>query len=230
MAPSPILLVLGAGRNVGINVTKLFAQHGYKTAVVARTPGSDLNDTADLVIKADLSKPATVTEVFKEVVSKLGHPNVVVYNAAGGSFSPKNDPFAQDLSEIQSTMAINFDSAYVAAQEAVKSFRNLPSDLKKTFIFTGNILNVGIIPGMLGFGAAKAASAHMIANAATAYADKGYRFYYGDERKADGTAVYSAINGEAHAKHYLDLANGDGQGPWDSTFVKDKGYVDFHGH
>jgi hypothetical protein len=56
-------------------------------------------------------------------------------------------------------------------------------------------------------------------------ADQG-RFYYADERKADGTAVYSAIDGEAHGKFYVELSEKD-QGPWLATFVKGTGYVGF---
>lgn len=55
----------------------------------------------------------------------------------------------------------------------------------------------------------------------------GYRFYYGDERKADGSAVYSAIDGEAVAKHYLELAEGKIQQAWQQTFVKGVGYKHF---
>ena len=53
------------------------------------------------------------------------------------------------------------------------------------------------------------------------------RFYYGDERQADGSPAYSAIDGEAHAKLYVELAEGKTQGPWQQTFVKGKGYVKF---
>lgn len=52
------------------------------------------------------------------------------------------------------------------------------------------------------------------------------RFYYADERKEDGTPVYSAIDGEAHGKFYTELSKQKEQGPWLQTFVKNKGYVD----
>jgi hypothetical protein len=54
-----------------------------------------------------------------------------------------------------------------------------------------------------------------------------FRFYYGDERKADGSAAYGAIDGDAHAKLYLELAEGKTQGPWQQTFVKGVGYTKF---
>lgn len=53
------------------------------------------------------------------------------------------------------------------------------------------------------------------------------RFYYGDERKADGSPAYFDIDGEAHGKLYVQLAEGESQGPWQQTFVKDVGYKDF---
>jgi hypothetical protein len=39
--------------------------------------------------------------------------------------------------------------------------------------------------------------------------------------------VYSAIDGEAHGKFYVELSERDSQGPWEATFVKGTGYVDF---
>lgn len=47
-----------------------------------------------------------------------------------------------------------------------------------------------------------------------------------DERKADGSAKYR-VDGEAHGKIFLELAEGKGQGPWLQTFVKDVGYQSF---
>jgi hypothetical protein len=36
-----------------------------------------------------------------------------------------------------------------------------------------------------------------------------------------------AISGDAHAKLYLEFAEGKSQGPWLQTFVKDVGYKHF---
>jgi hypothetical protein len=55
------------------------------------------------------------------------------------------------------------------------------------------------------------------------------RFYYGDERKADGTPIYR-VNGDAHAELYLKLAEEKGQGEWMQTFVKGVGYTKFDSH
>lgn len=52
------------------------------------------------------------------------------------------------------------------------------------------------------------------------------RFYYVDERKSDGTAKYR-VDGEAHGKHFWELAEAKTQGPWLQTFVKGLGYKSF---
>ena len=53
------------------------------------------------------------------------------------------------------------------------------------------------------------------------------RFYYADERRADGSPVGGDISGEAHGDFYLELAQGKKGVPALATFVKGKGYVDF---
>ena len=156
--------------------------------------------------------------------------------------NPPNDPLSLQLAEFNKDFNINTVSAFVAAQQAATGFAQLPDSAAKTFIYTGNILNTAIIPPLLDLGVGKAAMAHIIQSAAAAYKDRGYkyvksffscrrltffRFYYGDQRKADGAAVYNAIDGDAHAKLYLNLAEGKVQGPWQQTFVSGVGYKDF---
>lgn len=53
-----------------------------------------------------------------------------------------------------------------------------------------------------------------------------YRFYYADERKANGTAKYM-VDGDAHAKLFQGLAEEETQGSWHQTFVMGKGYQKF---
>jgi NAD(P)-dependent dehydrogenase (short-subunit alcohol dehydrogenase family) len=75
-----VILVLGAGPNVGFHVAKYFGQKSFKTAAVSRNPTEELTKTVDLTIKADLEDPVGVKAIFDEVKAKLGVPNVVVYN------------------------------------------------------------------------------------------------------------------------------------------------------
>jgi NAD(P)-dependent dehydrogenase (short-subunit alcohol dehydrogenase family) len=80
MAP-PVLLIFGAGANVGLAVMKIFRADGYKIAAVARSSKPDIVAAADKFIAADLSaEPSQIAEIFKDVQETLGRPNVVVYN------------------------------------------------------------------------------------------------------------------------------------------------------
>ena len=42
-----------------------------------------------------------------------------------------------------------------------------------------------------------------------------------------GEPAYDKLDAEAHANYYVQLAEEKDQGPWNSTFVKEKGYVKF---
>jgi hypothetical protein len=41
--------------------------------------------------------------------------------------------------------------------------------------------------------------------------------------------MVSDLGGQVHAETYYELVTGEHQGPWEYTFVKGKGYVDFEG-
>lgn len=71
---------------------------------------------------------------------------------------------------------MNGTSAFVAAQQAVLAFAQLPESASRTFIFTGNCTNVAPIVALMASGAGKTATAHIIQCAAEAYKDKGYKY------------------------------------------------------
>lgn len=79
------------------------------------------------------------------------------------------------MKDFNRDLAINTTSLFVAAQEAVRGFEELPSTAARTFIYTGNITNVAPILSMLGSGVGKSASANIIHTAAEGYKDKGFK-------------------------------------------------------
>lgn len=80
---SPIVLILGAGANIGQGVAKAFAAKSYRVALSSRKAPT-VNFTPDQVhIPSDLSDLESVTRVFSKVKELLGDvPSVVVYNGA----------------------------------------------------------------------------------------------------------------------------------------------------
>ncbi len=82
-----VILVIGAGQNVGAAVAKKFASNGYKVALAARSLSSGIQSNGYLHINADLSKPENVPQIFHSVRENHGIPNIVVYNGPS-PFSP----------------------------------------------------------------------------------------------------------------------------------------------
>ncbi|KAI1245924.1 hypothetical protein MGN70_012818 [Eutypa lata] len=224
--PSPVILILGAGPNIGHHVAKTFAASGYKVAVAARSVKEAESTDSQLNIPSDFTKSDDVVNAFSKVKKVFGIPSVVVYNVSAATRPPPDDPFSLSFADFRKDLSVNVTSLYVAAQQAVTGFAQLPAGAARTFIMTGNILNVEIIPGFISQGVGKSAGAHMMWAAADAYKSKGYKFYYADERKANGTAKYM-VDGDAHAKLFKALAEEKTQGPWHQTFVMGKGYQKF---
>jgi NAD(P)-dependent dehydrogenase (short-subunit alcohol dehydrogenase family) len=75
---SPIILILGAGPNIGQSVARAFAAKGYRVAVASRKAIGTPED--QLHIPSDFSTPSAVAAAFAKVQEALGIPSVVVYN------------------------------------------------------------------------------------------------------------------------------------------------------
>jgi len=227
---APIALILGAGARVGAAVVAKFARSGYSVAFVSRSAKEGKTAEGTMGIKADLASPLSIPSVFATVKAEFGSaPSVVVYNAATIRAPADGSMFSISATDIINDFNVNSLSAYVAAQEAFKGWAGLPHGEPKVFIYTGNILNVKVVPApmLMTLGVGKAASAYWIGTADGLNTDKGYRFYYADERNADGSMKSTALDGDAHAEFFFELAKAPAEVPWHATFVKGKGYVKF---
>ncbi|TEA17123.1 hypothetical protein C8034_v000316 [Colletotrichum sidae] len=212
---SPVVLVLGAGSRVGTGVARHFKEAGYAVALVSRSnpsPPAVDPETSHLRIRADVSVPSDVRGAFDAVRGHFGTaPRVVVYNAAtltppapeGALFGIADEAFARDL-------GVNVTGAWVAAGEAVKGWER-DGEGKGRFVFTGNVLNEKPVPVPLfvTLGVGKSASWYWVGTADGVYKEKGWRFFYADERKADGGSVGNDVGADSHGKFYLELAEGN---------------------
>ena len=99
-------------------------------------------------------------------------------NEAGAvTFNDAKDPLSLPLADFTRDFNVNITSTFVAAQQAVLAFEQLPESASKTFIFTGNILNEIPLARLFDQGVGKSGTAHIIHAAATtpAYKDKGFK-------------------------------------------------------
>ncbi|KAI0403514.1 hypothetical protein F4802DRAFT_571692 [Xylaria palmicola] len=231
MAPSPVVLILGSGPRVGAGIARKFASIGYKVAITSRHGTGSTTPEGYLSLKADLNDPASVPALFDAVRAEFSAPpTAVVYNAAALTPPPESDSVLTiPAASVASDLNVNTVSPWVAAQQAIAGWAALPADAKKTFIYTGNILNTVVrpVPVFTTLGIGKSASAFWIGVADGTYSARGYRFFYADERKADGDSVGGELHGDAHGEFYAQLAAHEGDVPWLATFVDGKGYVKF---
>jgi len=77
---SPVILILGAGPNIGQAVARTFASRGYKVALAARSLNEADSTENQLNIKIDFANSDDVVNAFKKVKKAFGIPSVVVYN------------------------------------------------------------------------------------------------------------------------------------------------------
>ncbi|KAI1179917.1 NAD(P)-binding protein [Nemania sp. FL0916] len=231
MSSNLVALILGSGPRVGASVAAKFASNGYKVAVTSRSGTGKTTSEGYLSLQADLTKPESIPALFAAVKAEFhSTPSAVIYNAAALTAPPeKESALSIPTESVTADLNVNTVSPYVAAQQAVAGWAELPKDVKKTFIYTGNALNTLVIPVPLftNLGMGKAASAFWIGVADGTYSAQGYRFFYADERAPDGQNKGMNLDGDAHGDFYAQLAKHEGNVPWLATFVSGKGYVNF---
>ena len=86
----PVLLVTGVGPGTGSAIVRRCASSGYTVAMLARdgerlaSLEKEIPDTHGFV--CDMADAAQVAATAEAVCQKLGTPDVIVYNAVGGTF------------------------------------------------------------------------------------------------------------------------------------------------
>ena len=258
--PAPVVLVYGAGKGVGSAVLKQFRSKGWKTAATVREDREEHKAIADVAVSADFASVDSIGKAYTDVETKLGTPNAVVYNGgltasndnlqqsilthllvySFSGLATADNPLALAPDLFVKDTAVNLSGLYAAAFAAANGFAKLPVSAPKVFIFTGNAFPTLKVPEVTALGSAKSAGAHIIETAAHSYGGvgggykgvtpTGSKWYFADERTAEGKPVMAAIDAEAHAQEYWTLAERSGeavQSAWNWTFVKGKGYVKF---
>jgi hypothetical protein len=88
---------------------------------------------------------------------------------------PTPQPTSEPVEDFQTDVNTTIVSGYAAMKSAIEGFRTLPTEVRKTFIYTGNGLNVKPLPVLFNLGVAKAAAAHMIQALSIAYKEEGLK-------------------------------------------------------
>ncbi|KAF4998997.1 hypothetical protein FGRMN_2796 [Fusarium graminum] len=231
MPSTLVALILGAGPRVGASVARELSKIGYKVALVSKSGSDDTTSEGYLSLKADLANLNSIQAIFQRVQREWEvFPSVVIWNAGARTVpSIADDMFTLTQESLIQDININTLGPYVAAQEAVNGWKKFPSETKKTFIYTGNKLNLQVLPmaatATLGMG--KSASSYWISLADLLYKNKGMKFYYADQRQADGGMGGMGLDGDAHGQFFVKLVQQEDGIPCQATFVPGTGYVKF---
>lgn len=157
-----VIVVTGAGRGIGREMSKEFAASGAKVALVDLDIASAEKVAAEIpgskAYELDISVEADVNRVFAEIQNDAGTVEVLVNNAA---YLPKQEDFlGTPLEEFDRTMKVVLNGAFLCTKAV------LPAMIKKQ---KGNIINIATVnaKGMYGSDAYSIAKAGVLAFART---------------------------------------------------------------
>lgn len=183
---SRVALIFGAGANVGASLVKGFLGAGYRVATVSRSNRPTPTPASTLSIQADLSDPSGVPGVFTQLHDAgWPAPSVVIWNAASLSppaASDPGNPLEVPLDAFDRDLAVMVKSPYVAAREAVRLWKEKEeggeaAGRKGTFIMTGNLLPLKIlpVPALVNLGVGKSAANYWVGLSDAALRKEGIR-------------------------------------------------------
>jgi NAD(P)-dependent dehydrogenase (short-subunit alcohol dehydrogenase family) len=127
-------LIVGAGPGLSASLARLFAGHGIKVALAARTVdklAGLTNETGAKAFACDATKRDEVEKLFASVEAAYGAPDAVVYNASYRTRGPLVD---LDPAEVEKSIHVSAFAGFLVAQAAVR--RMLPAG-RGALLFTG---------------------------------------------------------------------------------------------
>ena len=127
-------LIVGVGAGLSASLARLFARHGIRVALAARSIeklGVLCTETGARAFACDATKVDEVERLFGLVEREIGTPDVVVYNPSARARGPFLDLVP---AEVANSIAVSAFGGFLVAQEAVK--RMLPNK-HGAILFTG---------------------------------------------------------------------------------------------
>lgn len=118
---SRTVLVTGATRGIGRELTKQLCAQGFTVFATGRDPqllDALKKETGCLGAVCDLAVAASVTALYEKAHSALGQVDVLINNAG---FNPGKKPLTEvSVEELDASYAVNFRASVLLAREALK--------------------------------------------------------------------------------------------------------------
>lgn len=115
-----VALIVGAGNGLSASLTRLFSHEGMRVAIAARDTAKLAplcSETGAHAFACDAVDVDQVTRLFDDVESRIGAPDVVVYNAGARAAGPLIE---LNAAEVKRALAVNAFGGFLVAQQAVR--------------------------------------------------------------------------------------------------------------
>jgi len=127
-------LIVGAGNGLSASLARLFSREGMRVALAARNTDklTELcKQTGAQAFSCDAVDPAQVQSLFEQVESRIGAPDVVVFNASGRT----RGPFVELVpEEVGRALTVSAFAGFLVGQQAAR--RMVPKG-HGAILFTG---------------------------------------------------------------------------------------------
>lgn len=159
---SPVAVVTGGARGIGLGVARWFLSRGYRVALLdidaatlARTEAELNNPTLVLAIVCDVSDPAQVQKSVDQVATTWGRIDSLVNNAGVAVFKTIGETTFEDWCTV---LATNLNGPFLCTQACAPVMRKGGG---------GSVVNIASISGLrastlrVAYGTSKAALIHL---------------------------------------------------------------------
>ena len=175
-ASTPVAVVTGGARGIGLAIAQWFLAHGHRVALIdidgqtlARTDALLADPEHVLALNHDVSKPDQVDVAMRAVEARFGRIDALVNNAGVAVFKPI---LQTTFEEWRHVLGTNLDGAFLCTQAAA------PVMLRGG---GGSVVNIASISGMrastlrVAYGTSKGALIHLTKQQACELGDAGIR-------------------------------------------------------
>ena len=175
-SPSPVAVVTGGARGIGLAVANWFLAHGHRVALwdidatTLRATDVALDDPSRvLAVVCDVSQPDQVAAATAQTASHFGRIDALINNAGVAVFKPIGQT---SFAEWQTVLATNLNGPFLCTQAVA------PVMLKTG---GGSVVNIASISGLrastlrVAYGTSKAALIHLTKQQATELGTVGIR-------------------------------------------------------
>jgi NADP-dependent 3-hydroxy acid dehydrogenase YdfG len=154
-----ICALVGVGPGLGLAIARRFGREGYHMALLARRTEAlteytkILSDTGILAtgFEVDAADSASIAAAFAQIQQTIGHPNVLVYNAA---LLKQDSVMSLTTQDLVQDFKINAAGAISAIQQVLPGMQQQKSG---TILLTGGGLSLYPNPQFISLGIGKAA-------------------------------------------------------------------------